>query len=142
MSDNPQPPESDDDLERARRNKMQRLVELGVDPWGGRFDDRSLIGDIRSRAGELKYVKQTEEGAAGEAIDLPDLDSDPELKQKFQQWLADQGKGQTPSTISRELRRNAATRSGNLNYRAITAQWHADQRARRPKVATLAANDS
>ena len=30
-----------------------------------------------------------------------------------------------PSTISRELRRNAATRSGGLEYRATTAQWHA-----------------
>jgi IS30 family transposase len=47
-----------------------------------------------------------------------------------------------PSTISRELRRNAATRGGRLDYRATTAQWHADRRARRPKVAKLAANDT
>src|SRR5947209_9466763 len=47
-----------------------------------------------------------------------------------------------PSSISRELRRNAATRSGNLDYRALTAQWHADRRARRPKVAKLAVNDA
>ncbi|WP_405141941.1 IS30 family transposase [Sphaerisporangium sp. NBC_01403] len=47
----------------------------------------------------------------------------------------------SPSTISRELRRNAATRGGRLDYRASTAQWHADRRARRPKVAKLAAND-
>jgi IS30 family transposase len=47
----------------------------------------------------------------------------------------------SPSTISRELRRNAATRSGSSGYRATTAQWHADQRAKRPKVAKLAAND-
>jgi len=47
----------------------------------------------------------------------------------------------SPSTISRELRRNAATRGGNLEYRATTAQWHADRRARRPKIAKLAAND-
>ena len=47
----------------------------------------------------------------------------------------------SPSTVSRELRRNAATRGGKLEYRATTAQWHADQRARRPKVAKLAAND-
>src|SRR5215207_8272623 len=40
-----------------------------------------------------------------------------------------------PSTISRELRRNAATRSGGLAYRATTAQWHADRSARRPKPA-------
>ena len=48
--------------------------------------------------------------------------------------------GRSPSTISRELRRNAATRSGRLEYRATTAQWHADRRAERPKVAKLAAN--
>ncbi len=47
-----------------------------------------------------------------------------------------------PSTISRELRRNAATRPGSSGYRAITAQWHADGRARRPKVAKLAANEA
>jgi len=46
----------------------------------------------------------------------------------------------SPSTISRELRRNAATRSGSSGYRAISAQWHADRRAKRPKVAKLAAN--
>lgn len=46
----------------------------------------------------------------------------------------------SPSTISRELRRNAATRSGSLEYRATTAQWHADRSARRPKTARLAIN--
>jgi IS30 family transposase len=45
-----------------------------------------------------------------------------------------------PSTISRELRRNAATRSGKLEYRAVVAQWHADRAARRPKIAKLAGN--
>jgi IS30 family transposase len=44
------------------------------------------------------------------------------------------------STISRELRRNAATRGGGLDYRATTAQWHADRAARRPKPARLAVN--
>jgi IS30 family transposase len=46
--------------------------------------------------------------------------------------------GRSHSTISRELRRNAATRGGRLEYRATTAQWHADMRARRPKAAKLA----
>jgi transposase len=49
--------------------------------------------------------------------------------------------GRSPSTISRELRRNAATRGGRLDYRATTAQWHADRRVRRPKPAKLAVND-
>jgi hypothetical protein len=48
--------------------------------------------------------------------------------------------GRSPSTISRELRRNAATRGGYLEYRATTAQWHADRRAQRPKVAKLVGN--
>lgn len=48
--------------------------------------------------------------------------------------------GRCPSTISRELRRNAATRGGGLEYRATTAQWHADRRASRPKAAKLAVN--
>ena len=48
--------------------------------------------------------------------------------------------GRSPSTISRELRRNAATRGGALEYRATTAQWHADRRGRRPKPAKLATN--
>lgn len=46
-----------------------------------------------------------------------------------------------PATISRELRRNAATRSDSSGYRAVTAQWHAERRARRPKVSKLVAND-
>jgi IS30 family transposase len=46
--------------------------------------------------------------------------------------------GRAASTISRELRRNAATRSGGLEYRATTAQWHAERAARRPKQAKLA----
>jgi IS30 family transposase len=48
--------------------------------------------------------------------------------------------GRSPSTISRELRRNAGTRSGSLTYRASTAQWHSDRRGRRPKPAKLAVN--
>jgi IS30 family transposase len=50
--------------------------------------------------------------------------------------------GRPPSTVSRELRRNAATRGGYAEYRATTAQWHADRRAKRPKVAKLAAHDA
>src|ERR1700727_969814 len=46
--------------------------------------------------------------------------------------------GRAASTISRELRRNAATRGGGLEYRATTAQWHAERAARRPKQTKLA----
>lgn len=48
--------------------------------------------------------------------------------------------GRAPSTISRELRRNAATRGGRLDYRASIAQWKAELMARRPKTVKLVAN--
>lgn len=48
--------------------------------------------------------------------------------------------GRDPGTISRELRRNAATRAGKQVYRASVAQWKAQQAAKRPKPAKLATN--
>lgn len=48
--------------------------------------------------------------------------------------------GRSPATISRELRRNAATRAGKLEYRASVAQWKAELMAKRPKPAKLATN--
>jgi IS30 family transposase len=46
----------------------------------------------------------------------------------------------SPSTVSRELRRNAGTRGGTLTYRATVAQWHRDRRAARPKTAKMVSN--
>jgi IS30 family transposase len=40
----------------------------------------------------------------------------------------------SPSTVSRELRRNAATRGGGFEYRATAAQWHADRAALTPQA--------
>lgn len=48
--------------------------------------------------------------------------------------------GRDPATISRELRRNAATRSGKQDYRAVVAQWKAQHAAKRPKTAKLVEN--
>jgi IS30 family transposase len=45
-----------------------------------------------------------------------------------------------PRTIQGELRRNAATRGGKLEYRPLVAQWKAELVASRPKTAKLAAN--
>uniref|UniRef100_UPI0009B77D67 helix-turn-helix domain-containing protein n=1 Tax=Salinispora oceanensis TaxID=1050199 RepID=UPI0009B77D67 len=56
-------------------------------------------------------------------------------------WEISRAVGRDASTISRELRRNAATRGGRMDYRAVNAQWHAKRRSRRPKVAKLAASD-
>ncbi len=55
--------------------------------------------------------------------------------------------GRSPSTInylatiSRELRRNAATRGGTLIYRATVAQWKAERAAKRPKAVKFAGSE-
>lgn len=36
-----------DDLERARLRKLHKIEELGLDPWGQRFDDHQPIADVR-----------------------------------------------------------------------------------------------
>ncbi|MBN1911616.1 MAG: lysine--tRNA ligase [Pirellulales bacterium] len=45
-------------LEAARREKLKKIKELGVDPWGGRFDDHEAIGQIRAREGEIEIEPQ------------------------------------------------------------------------------------
>lgn len=95
--------------EDARRAKLRKIVELGVDPWGGRFDRRALIGDLCARAGEVKYKTET-----GQQLDVPPLSqveiadersgrptpqwvlSEPRQGQQvpFREWVAEQGKGE------------------------------------------------
>jgi len=48
--------------------------------------------------------------------------------------------GRSPSTISRELKRHAATRGGTLEYRASVAHWKSELVAKRPKPAKLVTN--
>ena len=40
----------------SRREKMRKIEELGLDPWGSRFDDRLLISEIRARVGEVQRI--------------------------------------------------------------------------------------
>src|SRR5690349_23827304 len=75
-------------LEAARRAKLARIIELGHDPWGTRFDDRQLIGEIRARASEIVYCK-----ADGANITLPSLETEEE-RAAFRPWIAEQGAGE------------------------------------------------
>ena len=90
MTDNPDSSDSSDEspLESARRRKMEKLNELGVDPWGQRFDDRTLVRDIRTQADQIVY--RTEDG---EEVPVPDPSTQPE-DFNLRQWKADQGKGE------------------------------------------------
>jgi lysyl-tRNA synthetase class 2 len=49
--------------EAARREKLRKIQELGLDPWGARFDGVVPIKDIRAREGEITV----EPASAGEA---------------------------------------------------------------------------
>ncbi len=72
--------------EESRRTNLNRIIELGIDPWGHRFDDRNMIGDIQKRVGEIKFVSES-----GVEIALP---KDAELGDKsFRDWCKEQGKG-------------------------------------------------
>ena len=72
--------------EESRRNKLNRIIELGCAPYGLRFDDRSWIGDIRSRATEIKFVTED-----GNQIDLPSETDVPQ--DQFRNWVSEQGTG-------------------------------------------------
>ncbi len=74
--------------ESSRRDKLRKIIELGRDPWGSRFDDHTPIGEVRARAGEILYRL-----ADGSDLPLPDFDAAGD-DFNFRQWLADQGAGE------------------------------------------------
>ncbi|MDR2172523.1 MAG: lysine--tRNA ligase [Planctomycetaceae bacterium] len=40
-------------LEAARREKLRKIEELGIDPWGGRFDGHQAISSIRELSDQI-----------------------------------------------------------------------------------------
>ncbi len=47
-------------LRRSRREKLQRIVELGHDPWGHRLQGRLPIGEIRAMESQIQKVSTPE----------------------------------------------------------------------------------
>ena len=88
VADDPANASTGGDWESARRAKLQKVVELGHDPWGSRFDDHAPIADIRARAGEIFYRLQD-----GREVPLPDFAAGA-AEFDFRKWLADQGPGE------------------------------------------------
>ncbi|MCR4415858.1 MAG: OB-fold nucleic acid binding domain-containing protein, partial [Thermoguttaceae bacterium] len=56
-------------LEASRRDKLKRLQELGIDPWGGRFDGHASIAQILARQDEI-VVEPKGDCAAGQPPEL------------------------------------------------------------------------
>ena len=63
----------------ARLNKLRKIEELGVDPWGHDFPNRQWNADVRARAGEVKFQL-----ADGKQLDLPDFTVEPAVD--YRQW--------------------------------------------------------
>ena len=42
-----------EDQEKVRRIKLDRISELGVDPWGKRFDGHQSINDVRELESQI-----------------------------------------------------------------------------------------
>ncbi|PQO44791.1 lysine--tRNA ligase [Blastopirellula marina] len=49
-------------IEAARRQKMEKLIEMGIDPFGHRFDNQQAIADVRALEGEITEETTTEKG--------------------------------------------------------------------------------
>src|SRR5436309_4015065 len=57
--------ESRESLEDVRLEKLRKIAELGIDPWGHRFDGHRAIGEVRASAPPNEPEK---EPAAGPAV--------------------------------------------------------------------------
>jgi lysyl-tRNA synthetase, class II len=68
MTDVSQPDHGDTHamLVAARRDKLRRLAEMGIDPWGVRFDGHQPIGEIRRRESEITSSPPAAEGQHAE----------------------------------------------------------------------------
>jgi len=74
----------------ARRDKLRRIQELGIDPWGSRFDDRLMIGTVREMANQVKFRL-----ASGEEIDLPRIgENADDTPVDLRKWRGEQGEGE------------------------------------------------
>ncbi len=93
-------PESTHTLEKIRREKLQRIKELGHDPWGGPLENHLDIGAVRRLGREVHFRTQS-----GEQRPLPIAPPSAESAGRepssrvdkpvdFRQWLADQGPGE------------------------------------------------
>ena len=84
---------ADGGLEGIRRAKLQRIRELGFDPWGQRFDDRLWIRDIRAQAGQIQLKTAT-----GETVAMPELEKvegeDPKTGRATSTWMVNSADGQ------------------------------------------------
>ena len=57
-----------DTFEASRLEKLRRIEELGIDPWGGRFDGHRAIAEIRALPTDLPEDQRPRVRAAGRIV--------------------------------------------------------------------------
>ncbi len=60
--------ENTDSFEASRADKLRRIEELGLDPWGQRFDGHQPIATIRALPADLTENQRPRVKAAGRII--------------------------------------------------------------------------
>ncbi len=104
--------------EASRRAKLEKITQLGHDPWGGRFDDRQWIGDIRAMADQVVYQL-----ASGRSIPVP---APGEEGLDLRAWKAEQGAGELVGPRVRAAGRIVLSRDkGKLKFIDIR-DWTGD----------------
>jgi lysyl-tRNA synthetase class 2 len=78
-------PRSLSDQQAARLEKLRRLEQSGIDPWGHRIDGRLLIDAARQQADRIVYRRSD-----GVEVALPEIVDGLDLKA----WRAQQGTGE------------------------------------------------
>ena len=99
----------------ARRSKMQKIEAMGLDPWGHRFDDRLLAGDIRDRANEIKFKLED-----GSELDLP---AEHIEAGSLADWMKEQGKGSQSGPTVRAAGRVMAHRKSGKTHFIVLEDW-------------------
>jgi lysyl-tRNA synthetase class 2 len=108
--------EHEHNLEKARRQKLERIKSLGIDPWGTRFDGHASIAAVRAKSVEIQFRSEN-----GQMSDLPDLEADPPVD--FRAWLAEQGNGELVGPSVRVAGRIVLSRdTGKLKFVDIRDQ--------------------
>ena len=126
--------QSGDALEASRREKLRKIEALGIDPWGGRFDDNQPIGEIRAREAEIvtappqPKVSSTESSMARESARPGDIvlmrDTGKLIFANIRDWT-----GAHPA-----LHRQKASRRAELGSLPMLRSGRSDRRRRRTEA--------
>ncbi len=78
------------ELHESRLAKLQKIEEMGIDPWGNHFPNRQWNADVRKLSGEVKFKLED-----GKLVELPDFDNlSEEQRPPYRDWKAEQGAGE------------------------------------------------